>query len=318
MGLDVIQTLEDKIQKLQNGPHVAGLKAVKLHLDAAERHLKRGQAEADDSSFTDVIFRCNQAFEGSVKEAYRVLTDKDPQKKTPAEIEKYLADGDLLRKRVLDQFTRYRQEWRNPSTHDYTLDFDEDEALLAIVTVSVFAIVLCDQIEGKLAYDEAAAAQSSTVVDEPSLPLLELVSQLVHTFAKDHLDAGLARGSVHLRYPRIEGSLAGFLSAELAKFPDISVTPNKRIGRLEVDVLIERETEKVVIELKHSAAERGYSRSIIERALNQVTRYIHELKASGAVILEYSPMAPMYEVEPGPGELRDIVRIVAPYLMISD
>ncbi|MCK1339153.1 hypothetical protein IVB38_24875 [Bradyrhizobium sp. 38] len=42
------------------------------------------------------------------------------------------------------------------STHDYALDFDEDEGLMAIVSVTVFAIVLCDQIDGKLPFDTAA------------------------------------------------------------------------------------------------------------------------------------------------------------------
>lgn len=67
-----------------------------------------------------------------------------------------MASNNLLRKKVLDQFTIYRQEWRNPAAHDYTLDFDEDEALIAIVSVTIFAIVLTNQISGKIAFKAAA------------------------------------------------------------------------------------------------------------------------------------------------------------------
>jgi len=101
--MDIQEILEQKIRKLPNGPYVNGLRAVKSHIDAAVRHLERGQREPDEALFTDVIFRCNQAFEGSIKEAYRVLAGKDPGRTTPAEIGKFLASANLLRKKVLDQ-----------------------------------------------------------------------------------------------------------------------------------------------------------------------------------------------------------------------
>jgi len=123
-----------------------------LSIEVAHRHLARGQAQNDETAFTDAIYRTNQAFEGSIKEAYRVLASKEPANKTPFQIEQYLQKHGVLRERVLTQFTRYRTEWRNPSTHDYKLDFDEDEAFLAIVSVSAFVKVLVDQIIEALAY----------------------------------------------------------------------------------------------------------------------------------------------------------------------
>ena len=101
----------------------------------AANHLKRGSDTADDTAFTDAIYRANQAFEGSLKEAFRVVAAKDPEKVRPFDIENFLQENSILRGRVLEQMSRYRPEWRNPSTHDYQLDFDEDEALLAIVSV---------------------------------------------------------------------------------------------------------------------------------------------------------------------------------------
>ena len=87
--MDIHAILDNKITSLPLGIHLDGLRAVKSHIDAAVRHLTRGQKESDESLFTDSIYRCNQAFEGSLKEAYRVLAGEDPQKTTPADIEKF-------------------------------------------------------------------------------------------------------------------------------------------------------------------------------------------------------------------------------------
>ena len=88
--MDLVDTLRTKIDVLGDGDYLPGLRAVLLHIETAFRHLSRGQATDDDTAFTDAIYRTNQAFEGSVKEAYRVLAGHDPAKKRPYEIESYL------------------------------------------------------------------------------------------------------------------------------------------------------------------------------------------------------------------------------------
>ena len=98
-------------------------------------------------------------------QAYRVLTGRDPLKVRPFDIENFFQEQGSLRPRVLEQFSNYRTDWRNPSTHDYRLDFDEDEALLAIVSVCAFAIVLIDQIAEKLSFEAAKAATPFVLSD---------------------------------------------------------------------------------------------------------------------------------------------------------
>ncbi len=71
----------------------------------------------------------------------------------PFQIEKHLENEDLLKERVLNQFTNYRTEWRNKSTHDYQLFFASQEALLAIVSVSAFFNILLDQMLEKYSFD---------------------------------------------------------------------------------------------------------------------------------------------------------------------
>jgi hypothetical protein len=131
----------------------AGLRAVLQHVQVAANHLSRGSTTGDDTAFTDAIYRTNRAFEGSLKEAYRILAGRDPANVRPFDIETFFQSNSVLRPRVLDQLSTYRKDWRNPSAHDYKLDFAEDEALLAIVSVCAFAIALIDQIASKVSYE---------------------------------------------------------------------------------------------------------------------------------------------------------------------
>jgi hypothetical protein len=310
--MDIQFILDKKIKGLPSGPHENGLRAVKSHIDAAVRHFLRGQSEPDETLFTDVIFRCNQAFEGSIKEAYRVLASKDPDRVKPYDIEKFLSEGNLLRKKVLDQFTRYRQEWRNPSAHDYTLDFDEDEALLAIVSVTTFSVVLCDQIDSKIAFDLAAAAPATGISNQQqNQPLLELVTDRTLSFAQSHVDEVGATGSPAHDYYRLEGAMAGFLTSDLAQVRGLTVEQNKRFASREADIVVSRNLEKVVIELKRMTG-RASTRQIAHNGIAQAALYLHEPEVVGAVVLVYSTTTNVYDVSPATGALSDRVRIVAP------
>jgi hypothetical protein len=100
--MDLVETLKKKIIALEEGEYIPGLKAVLSHIETAFRHLSRGQESDDDTAFTDAIYRTNQAFEGSVKEAYRVLAGQDPSRKRPYDIENYLERNNVFRSRVLN------------------------------------------------------------------------------------------------------------------------------------------------------------------------------------------------------------------------
>jgi hypothetical protein len=158
--MNIVELLENAVNRLPAGEYSTGVNAIVRHVKAAIRHLERDQ-EHDPDTCTDAIYRMNQAYEGSLKEAYRVLAGKDPSGLSPFQIEGYLESHSVVRPRVLTQLTRYRQDYRNPSTHDYKLDFDEDEALLAIVSVCAFAKLLINQISSKLASEVAQAKVSS-------------------------------------------------------------------------------------------------------------------------------------------------------------
>jgi hypothetical protein len=282
--VDIVRVLKTKIASLPQGSQALGLLAVETHIRCGVRHLMRGQTEADETAFTDAIYRCNQAFEGSIKEAYRVLAGKEPSKKTTAQIEDFLTDNQILRQRVLDQFTIYRQQWRNPSTHDYTLDFDESEALLAIVSVTAFAIVLCDQIQTAIVAKKAA----EDLADKPHvLAKNDTLQEQVTTLIEDFLQVYEEGSDVVLRDAgrTLEGALAGYLSAAFGTDTGVKVEIGRRFDGREADVAVTRGEEQIAVEVKR------FSKPVPSRLFSSLS-YLDSLMNRGitdGVILAFNP-----------------------------
>ena len=286
--MDLIAILRSRINALPEGNYTPGLKAVFQHVEVAARHLARGQSTADDTAFTDAIYRTNQAFEGSLKEAFRVLAGKDPGKERPFDIENYLQQQSVLRPRVLSQLTNYRKEWRNPSAHDYSLDFDEDEALLAIVTVSAFAIVLIDQITERIAFEQAretATAQATPVENFHSLTerVVNLLEQFTAQFNQTYVDRS------EIREVSVVGALSGFLSStapDLDSYIEAKLSPEQS-GR--ADLLLVSGTEKLILEVKLFRASRslGFNSRLIQNSIQQVSNYIAISNIQKAIVYVY-------------------------------
>lgn len=315
--MDIHEILSSKITGIPDGLHTAGLNAVKLHVEAAIRHFFRGQREPDETLFTDVIFRCNQAFEGSIKEAYRVLANKDPMQVRPYDIEKFLIGSNLLRPKVLDQLKRYRQEWRNPSAHDYTLDFDEDEALFAIVNVSVFAIVLCDQITTKLAFDQAASEPASPrAVKSAGGSLVDVVAEHILSFVRAYVDTEGDNGTALIRHSRLEGVLGGYLSAAFADNEQVSVETSAQLSTQsgvlsqEADISVTLGDERVVVEIKRATRQNVPNAS--DAATAQLARYIDLPNVVGGVALIYVDADAESSIEVGPVPLAKNIRVISP------
>lgn len=281
--MNLLEILRARLVDLPDGDYMHGLKAVLQHIEVAGRHLERGHESTDDTAFTDAIYRTNQAFEGSLKEAFRVLAERDPAGESPYNIENYLQAQNVLRPRVLAQLTNYRREWRNPSTHDYRLDFDEDEALLAIVTVSAFAIVLIDQITERISFEQAktAAAEQPMPIQTPQ-PLLEKVSTLMEQFTNQFNQTHAERTDV--REVEIIGALAGFFASaapELNSQIEGKLVPEKN---LRADLLITSGDERLIIEVKRGR----YKRNSEDSAIYQVASYMQVSGISQAILFNYS------------------------------
>lgn len=268
--MDLVDTLRSKISALDDGDHISGLEATLGHIEVAFRHLARGQHENDETAFTDAIYRTNQAFEGGIKEAYRVLTGNDPMNKTPYAIEEYLDKNNVFRGRVLNQFKNYRTEWRNPSAHDYQLYFDESEAFLAIVSVSAFACLLADQIASKIAYNATKNAADSRLRESrreaENAGLFDRASAVIHNFASTHVGGEI---SGNVSEVALLGSLHGAISANM---PDVNVMAEPKLSTkssYRADLVLEKGDENVIVELKRFRRHQG-----IVAGRDQVERYL--------------------------------------------
>jgi hypothetical protein len=250
--VDLIQILRQKVDALQPGDHTQGLRAVLRHIEVAAAHIARGQSCNEESAFTDAIYRTNQAYEGSLKEAYRVIANLDPTRQSPFTIEQYLQNNGILRQRVLDQFTNYRTHWRNPSTHDYKLDFDDGEAFVALANVCAFANVLCDQIAEKLAFDIARTAAVTKTTTPP--PVTEPFSQRVIDLLRQFRDKfSKLAGDRTMREQEVVGALHGFL-ATVAPELTVAMEPTIDVEEMPMwpDMLLEESGEQAIVQVKMS------------------------------------------------------------------
>jgi hypothetical protein len=289
--MDLVASLRKQIDLLPPGAYKPGLEAVLLHIETGFRHRQRGIDNGDDTAFTDAIYRANQSFEGSVKEAYRVLANQDPDRKTPAEIENYFDQNGVFKARVLNQFTTYRKEWRNPSTHDYKLEFDPSEALLAIVTVAAFASMVLDQIAEKISFAQSQAESASQrAVVAAKLDQLEAetpqvrVTALLKEFCANHIPQ--SPDSTPLTEAQLIGALHGFLASVA---PEFAVEAEARLSKdrpFRADLVMKRKDERILIELK-----RKYHHAAYHNSIAQVEHYMLIGGIRGAVLL-FVPMQP--------------------------
>lgn len=151
--MDTLEFLRTKAERLSVLMPKTGIHAVIRHIEIGEQHFQRGRDEGNNDLFSDVIYRANQAFEGSLHESYSILAGKNPARKKAFDLEAYFAKENIFKERVTDLFTNYRTKWRNPSTHDHLASFTESEAFLAILSVTSFAGVLIDQMIERLVFD---------------------------------------------------------------------------------------------------------------------------------------------------------------------
>ncbi len=251
--MDLIAELEARLGAVADHPAHEGFVAATRHIKVAVRRLGQGRADRDDDAYNDVVYRTNQAFEGMLKEAYAVLASTDTKSMTPAKLEQHFAKGDLFTPRVMDLFRNYRQDWRNPSTHDHRLIFRESEALLAIVSVSAFAAILLDQVVAHVSSQREAAVVAprreqilKRMPTEPNADVYTRTRDLVFSFANEW-----ARDKDRdISESQLMGRLIGFMSL-LA--PDLTIQQQPRLSNmppLQPDLLVSSQAEKVLVELR--------------------------------------------------------------------
>jgi hypothetical protein len=272
---------------IEGHPSADGVRAVIRHIERAERHLIEGRRSDDDDAFNDVVYRTNQAFEGSLKEAYRVLTGDESDHLSPHQIEQHLLNNKVLVPRVLDLLTNYRRQWRNPSTHDHRLFFGDQEAFLAIVSVSAFVSLLLDQIVEAINYQrekEEAERRQKSIHDAlgkyEDAPFDEQVVALLKAFDQQLVRADSS--SPPLREIELLGQISGFLGTIA---PDIQVLREPKLLpsnlHLRPDLILRKGDTSVIIELKRALR----SLDALHMARSQLLTYLAASSESNAGVV---------------------------------
>lgn len=310
--MDLIAELNTKIASLKEGEYILGLKAVVRHIEAGFAHIARAKQTGDTSAYTDAVFRANQAFEGSIKEAYRVLANGNPANKSIYEIEKFLEENEIVKERVRSLFTNYRQDWRNPSTHDYRLQFDETEGFLACLSVASFAYILIDRILIETGIHEStnqtlAFKNEAVERDVPNLSA-PLKDQVFKALLDLPPDLYLEKGAHELQ---LVGSIAGFLQSRLSsaeiKVEETIGSSQKRTFATP-DILIGSRAELIVVEVK-----RHFNSTALRNAIDQVRTYQNIANAKdGFVIFVGKEIVPAFDLNTSYGGAPGTIHVFAP------
>lgn len=283
--LSILKELAREIHRYDESLH---LDALITHIERAEILYIQGQKLFDEDYFTDVIYRTNQAFEGSLRFAYSILAEKSEEETNrlrTIDIESYLEKRELLKERVLHHLRNYRREWRNKSTHDYRLFFDESEALFAILNVSAFSYVLLKQIIQKLAFikeeeslnklDESIS-EISKIISDSSLPIDEKFIKLIEDFS-----IGNTFLSSEAAFQEIE--LSGMFEAYSSVLPelldiDIDVPFVSKGNKYYFDFVATMGSEKLLIEFKRPNI------TFRESYIDQVEKYLEAAKLEKGIL----------------------------------
>jgi Holliday junction resolvase-like predicted endonuclease len=247
---------------------------VLTHINRAELYFDNALNEDDKMYFTDVIYRCNHAYEGVLKEAYSLLFGKKSDKITLDKIEKEFLENNIINDRVKNQFASYRQDWRNPSTHDYQLFFSKEEAFMAILSVSSFIYTLLSQLLFLQAYKKIENKKIDNI--------------LIGGFDFEKIVDKIFEFSNYLKKENIKATTelqeVGYLTAYLTKiFTDLMIKTEYRFEGGIADIVIAYQNKIVcIIEIK-KYTEKNYNDAYL-----QISKYVDILECKFGVLYLYS------------------------------
>lgn len=292
--MDLLKEIREKVESNATSSSGRGVESVLAHIEIAERHHLRAKKDRDEHLYTDVIYRTNHAFEGILKEAYVTLAEKPADKLSPFEIEEYLLKNNILRGRVVDLLTNYRQNWRNPSTHDYQLFFSEQESFLAIVTVSAFASILLDQMLEKLAYkakyeelDKAAKLARDQIKNFNELAPIDKTARVLSSYASHYISnfstmSAYSRSSANAQMAAFIKKVAPELEVEL----DVETVINDQ--RFRFDLVVRDKDARVVVETREPRPQDDYEASFDDKAaINQISQRLYAAGLKNGIVFFY-------------------------------
>ncbi len=289
--------------------------SVIAHIERAEAFFQKAEIEKDDQYYTDVIYRTNQAYEGILKITYMCFAgggDDDECNLSTYQIEQYLEKKQIFNERIKFAFALYRKKWRNPSVHEYGLFFSKIEALLAITNVTSFVYVLLNQLAERRSTTkilEMILAEESAeyhVVREDQHDINDIVVEHLREFHKMPKD-GIVSGN---NMSQIIGAIKGYLEGKI-KGLEVIINYSGADMVINYDNIMDNNSfgqGKIIIEVKN-----GFSKSKLQFACNQLTKYMSQVKAKRGILYFYSDeTSGEYEVNRESVNNQEIV-ILKPY-----
>lgn len=288
--MDILKEIELQVNSIKKVDSSTYLDSIFTHIDRAEFYYLQGKT--DTNYFNDVIYRSNQAYEGALKESYKVLADKTQEeviRKTPNDIEKFFETNNIFRERVLQLFKNYRQEWRNKSTHDYKLFFDENEAFIAMTSVTSFVHLLLKQIQEKIAFNtqqkkleeekEIAERIKKIAVAKDKKPADKLVDMIIE-FSKQNSQQ-IFENTQNIREIEIIGLFHAYIESA-GKSITTQREPKFNVDSRDIrpDFLIEIDEEPIILEFKRMKAMGSH----IQNTINQVLIYMQATNIFSGII----------------------------------
>jgi len=285
--MDILKLIRDQLDQIPpEYKNKIKVKPVITHIERAQYFLDIAKSLRDDHFYTDVIYRVNQAFEGILKEAYIFLAEKDADNKKTYQIENYLLKNKILNQRVSDLFKNYRQNWRNPSTHDYNLSFSEDEAFMAVVSVSAFVKILLNQITAKMVYkvekSEIETGKSLPIIlrrDYKKLSLEQQVSSMLVSFVRYVKKARKDLLDNHIKF---HAGIAAYMKAvdpSLEILSDMQSPEPKIRLKTRPNFFISKNNKHLILEAKL-----GYKKTYVDDAGFRLFTYLTSLKSKIGIL----------------------------------
>lgn len=285
--MDLLSIIKEQSKKLSDTASYAGIENVISHIEIAEKHLLSGKL-GNDYLFNDVIYRTNQAFEGSLKEAYKVLGEHDLGKQPIYKIEEYFETHNVLKTRVLHLLTNYRKEWRNESTHNYQIFFSEQEALLAIVSISAFLSILLDQMINKTAQQREISYLENKNIQLPDkyedLDLISQLSKLILAFSQEDHEMYHEKDRRLLFESEISGMLAGYIKTRdpsLEVYQEVQISGARGKPRF-IDFLFKKNNKEVYLELKRAPSTNV--ENLVTVGKKQLQSYMDETNVQDGIV----------------------------------
>ena len=256
--MDTLKAIKEQVKEIRKLSNKYSFEHIITHIERAEFYYLKGIEKKDENFFTDVVYRTNQAFEGSLRQSYIVLankTESQTKSKKTFDIEEYFNSNSIFNDRVLKLFENYRKEWRNESSHNHKLFFNQSEAFLAVINVSSYVYVLLNQIIEKLAFlkqQEELKEQKekkkaiAEIFNNKEFSLRDKIVELIKEISVDNSQ---------LSYETKEVEIIGMLNAFLeSAASDITVNTQYKIelngNSYRPDIYIEYKKEKIIIEIK--------------------------------------------------------------------